>query len=50
MVGGEVDNDAINLAFNKTQADARKDWLTAYDRGVCIDHSKKSIGFKEFIY
>lgn len=49
LSGGSVDDDAINLAFNKSQADARKDWLTTFDRKVCIDHSKRSIGFKEFV-
>ena len=43
------DDEAINLAFNKSQADARKEWLQKYQREVCIDHSKRSIGFKEFI-
>lgn len=49
LSSGNADEDAINLAFNKTQADARKDWLTTYDRRACIDHSQSSIGFKEFV-
>ena len=49
LSGGKTDDDAINLAFNKSQADARKDWLMTYDRKLCIDHSKKAIGLKEFI-
>jgi len=30
-------------------ADARKKWLQKYDPDQCIDHSKKTMGFKEFI-
>jgi DNA topoisomerase-2 len=30
-------------------ADARKTWLQKYNPDQCIDHSKKTMGFKEFI-
>ena len=29
--------------------DARKEWLQKYQRDICIDHTKKTIGFKEFV-
>lgn len=32
------EDDSINLAFSKTLADSRKDWLSHYDKDVCIDH------------
>ena len=44
------DNQAIELAFSKSQADARKDWLSNYDQSICIDHSVKSIGLHQFIH
>jgi DNA topoisomerase-2 len=30
-------------------ADQRKEWLQQYDPLVCINHNKKTIGYKEFI-
>jgi DNA topoisomerase-2 len=47
--GREEENEAIVLAFSKSMADARKKWLQKYDPDQCIDHSKKTMGFKEFI-
>lgn len=44
-----ADDNAINLAFNKCQADQRKEWLSHYNRRVCIDHTQRSISYSNFI-
>jgi DNA topoisomerase II len=36
-----LDEDAITLAFSKTKADLRKEWLQQYDPKICIDHNLK---------
>lgn len=41
--------DAITLAFQKSQVENRKEWLKGYDPTICIDHNKKTIGYREFI-
>ena len=33
------DDESIDLAFNKKKADERKEWISTYDKDVCIDHS-----------
>lgn len=40
----------IELGFNKTQADLRKDWLQTYDEKICVDHSKPVITYSDFIH
>lgn len=44
------DFDAIDLAFNKKKADARKDWLKTYDEATTfVDHSIKELRYKDFV-
>lgn len=44
------DDEAIDLAFSKVKAEARKEWLTKLDlQNTYIDHSKGEIRYKEFI-
>ncbi len=44
------DDESIELAFSKTKAEARKEWLTKLDlENTYIDHSKREISYKEFI-
>lgn len=43
--GLDSEEKAIELAFSRAMADARKDWLQGYNPTVCIDHNKKTIGF-----
>jgi len=31
-------------------ADARKEWLSTYQREVCIDHTQSSISYHEFVH
>ena len=45
----EADNDRIDLAFRKTRADDRKNWINAHQDGNFIDTSSGSIGYSEFI-
>ncbi len=35
------DDEAIDLAFNRKKADARKEWLSTYEPTVYVDHSIK---------
>jgi len=37
----EVDDDAIDLAFNKKKADMRKEWLKTANATTFVDHSVK---------
>ena len=47
----EDKNDAalIERAFAKSMADARKEWLRAYDPNVFVDHTKDTITYSDFI-
>ena len=44
------DDDAITLAFDKTRADDRKDWLMNYDKNAIIKYENKNISFYDFIH
>merc|ERR1719336_788130 len=44
------DGEAIDLAFNKTRADDRKNWINSYEEGSHVDHSKNTVGYSEFIH
>jgi len=46
----EAVNKDIELAFDKKLADARKEWLTTYDERICVDHSKHSLTYSDFIH
>lgn len=44
-------SDAVSLAFDKSMADDRKQWLKKYDPDKVIDYSKnKNITYSDFIY
>lgn len=43
------DDEAIDLAFNKKKADARKIWLTTVTNQTFVDHSIKILRYKDFI-
>ncbi|KAJ2850724.1 DNA topoisomerase 2 [Coemansia brasiliensis] len=43
------DRKLLDMAFSKTKADARKEWLAAYQPGVWIDNNKSSVYIDEFI-
>lgn len=44
------EDDSINLAFSKGLADARKTWLSQYDRESCIDHTQKQMCYADFVH
>ena len=45
-----TDDEAIDLAFSKSKAESRKEWLSKLDiENTFIDHSKCEIKYKEFI-
>jgi DNA topoisomerase-2 len=47
---GEESDNAIDFAFNKKRADARKNWLeNIYDRNSFLDTSKQLIPYEEFV-
>jgi DNA topoisomerase-2 len=46
---GKLDDDAIELAFNKKFAEKRKTWLAEADRNDYIDHTKKVLNYHDFI-
>jgi DNA topoisomerase-2 len=46
---GKESTDAIDMVFNKSRADDRKEWLSTYDRKLEMDLTKTSVSFEEFI-
>jgi DNA topoisomerase-2 len=48
--GAPADGEAIDLAFNKKRADDRKEWINGYVDGTYVDHSKKVVGYHDFIH
>ena len=46
---GDADGELIDMAFNKKRADDRKEWINAYEDGVCVDHRVKRLGYGEFV-
>lgn len=43
------DDDAITLAFDKSRADERKEWLKKYDPDRVLKYEEKQIRYKDFI-
>lgn len=43
------DDDSIDLAFNKTKADQRKEWLKTYDSENTVDHNQKQLRYLDFV-
>ena len=41
---------AIELAFGRSQADARKDWLAAWTADTYLDQSKGTLTYSEFVH
>jgi DNA topoisomerase-2 len=46
---GPQDDEAIEMAFSKKKADARKEWLRAYQPGTYLDQSVSKISYSDFI-
>ena len=45
----EEDDKAIDLAFSKKLADQRKDWLKTFSAQTYVDHSQKTLRYKDFV-
>ena len=43
------DDQAIELAFSKSMADKRKEWLAEYDAANFVDHKIKSLRYQDFV-
>eukprot|EP00392_Amoebophrya_sp_AT5.2_P010869 g10936.t1 len=41
--------EAVDLAFNKTRADDRKDWMNGAKESDTVDHNKKELAFTDFV-
>lgn len=46
---GENSDAKMDLAFNKKQADARKEWLSTYDRQNVLDYTTRNVSYEEFV-
>ena len=46
----ETCDETIDMIFNKKRAENRKEWLASYDRTSCLDTSKETVTFTEFIH
>ena len=45
----EQTDHAVNLAFKKTEADNRKEWLRGYDKEVILDYTVKKTNIDDFV-
>jgi DNA topoisomerase-2 len=45
----EQTDHAVNLAFKKTEADNRKEWLRGYDKKVILDYTVKKTNIDDFV-
>jgi DNA topoisomerase-2 len=46
---GETSGDALDLAFNKTRAEGRKQWLLAYDKTCGLNYGEPIVPFEDFV-
>merc|ERR1740123_1590875 len=46
---GREDGELIDMAFAKTRADDRKQWMNEYEEGTFVDHSKPTITYQDFV-
>ncbi|EGR31961.1 topoisomerase ii beta 180kda, putative [Ichthyophthirius multifiliis] len=46
----DEDEESIDLAFNKKKADARKEWLNAFNEDDNVDHTQKNLRYKDFVH
>eukprot|EP00835_Amoeboradix_gromovi_P000945 NODE_36_length_31474_cov_0.342438.p1 type:complete len:1203 gc:universal NODE_36_length_31474_cov_0.342438:25140-21532(-) len=44
-----IDREALLLAFSKSKADERKEWLSNFIPGTYLDHSRQHLAITEFI-
>merc|ERR1719277_1483317 len=46
---GRQDGELIDMAFAKTRADDRKQWMNDYVEGTCVDHSQPKLTYQDFV-
>lgn len=45
----EEDDQIIEMAFSKSKAEQRKQWLQNYNPDICVDHKASKIRYTEFV-
>jgi DNA topoisomerase-2 len=45
-----ANDNALTLAFQKTRADDRKDWLMNYDRNEILTYEERAVSYYDFIH
>merc|ERR1719162_1910171 len=46
---GNKCGELIDMAFSKSRADDRKEWMNNYEEGTYVDHSKPSLSYSDFV-
>lgn len=46
---GNKSGELIDMAFSKSRADDRKEWMNGYEEGTYVDHAKNSLSYEDFI-
>eukprot|EP00930_Biecheleria_cincta_P055333 TRINITY_DN41660_c0_g1_i1.p1 TRINITY_DN41660_c0_g1~~TRINITY_DN41660_c0_g1_i1.p1 ORF type:complete len:1305 (-),score=290.22 TRINITY_DN41660_c0_g1_i1:447-4361(-) len=46
----EVDDEALDMAFNKKRADDRKEWINQANDDDFVDHSKDTLKYTDFVH
>merc|ERR1719277_1733406 len=46
---GRQDGELIDMAFAKTRADDRKQWMNEYEEGTFVDHSQPKLSYQDFV-
>lgn len=50
VVSKDDDDDAITLAFDKTRADDRKEWLMKYNKNQILKYEDKNVSYYDFVH
>ena len=50
MYCDNYDDQAIELAFSKSLADKRKEWLSQHDPTIFVDHTINTLTYRDFVY
>merc|ERR1719230_2531655 len=46
---GSKDGELIDMAFSKSRADDRKQWMNEYKEGTYVDHSQPTVSYEDFV-
>jgi len=46
---GRQDGEFIDMAFSKSRADDRKQWMNEYEEGTFVDHSQPVLSYQDFV-